>query len=143
MGPSGAEQGTEESVEADEVGQALAGGQVVDEAAAPVEVGDVDAGFGGSKGGTEGAEDPVERGRIPSGAGSEAVEHVEGVQLAEAHAGSSFSGEADVGYLCGGEDAMVLEETAQVSVPFGEPSEDGQQPTIEVSPSTTTDGRSG
>jgi hypothetical protein len=36
---------------------------------------------------------------------------------------------------------MVLEETAQVSVPFGESTEDGQQPTIEVPPSTTTDHR--
>ncbi len=53
IGPSGAEQGGEEAVEADEVGQALAGGQVVDEAAAPVEVGDVDAGLGGDEGSTE------------------------------------------------------------------------------------------
>jgi hypothetical protein len=36
---------------------------------------------------------------------------------------------------------MVLEETAQVSVPFGEPTEDGQQPTIEIPPSPTTDDR--
>ena len=123
------------------MGQALAGGQVVDEAAAPVEVGDVDAGLGGDKGGAERAEDPVEGGRVPAGAGSEAVEHVEGVELAEPHAGSSFPGEADVGYLCGGEDTVVLEETAQVTVAFGEPTEDGQQPTIEVPPSTTTDHR--
>ena len=36
---------------------------------------------------------------------------------------------------------MVLEEMAQVSVPFGEPTEDRQQPTIEIPPSTTTDHR--
>jgi hypothetical protein len=113
----------------------------VDEAAAPVEVGHVDAGLGGGKGGAERAEDPVEWSRVPARAGPEAVEDVKGVQLAEPHAGSSFPGEADVGYLCGGEDTMVLEETAQVTVPLGEPTEDGQQPTIEVPPSATTDHR--
>jgi len=36
---------------------------------------------------------------------------------------------------------MVLEETAPVTVAFGEPTENGQEPTIEVSPSTATSHR--
>ena len=81
---------------------------------------------------------------VPPGLGSEAVEHVEGVQLGEAHAGSAFPGEADVGHLCGGEHTMVVEETAQVTVPFGQPTDDRQQPSVEVTPAPTTSrGRDG
>jgi hypothetical protein len=54
----------------------------------------------------------VERGRVPPRFGSEAVEDVEGVQLRQAHPGSAFAAEADLGYLCGGEHPMVIEETA-------------------------------
>jgi hypothetical protein len=54
----------------------------------------------------------VEWGRVPPRSGSEAVEDVEGVQLREAHPGSAFAAEADVGHLCGGEHPMVIEETA-------------------------------
>ena len=110
----------------------MAGGQVVDEPAAPVEVGGVDAVLGGDEGGAEGAEDPVERDRAAAGAGPEPVEHVEGVQLGQAHAGSAASGEADVGYLCGGQHPVVVEETAEHPVPVGQPVEHGQEPTVAV-----------
>jgi hypothetical protein len=131
--PAGrADEGTEEPVEPDKVDQALAGGEVVDEAAAPVEVGGVDAVLGGNEGGAERAEDPVEWDRAAAGAGSEPVEHVEGVQLSQAHAGSAASGEADVGYLCRGEYPVVVEETAEHPVPVGEPVEYGQESTVAV-----------
>ena len=70
--------------------------------------------------------------------GSEAVDDVEGVELGQAHAGSAFAGEADVGHLCGGEHPVVVEEAAEVTVSFGEPTEHGQQPSVEVTPATTT-----
>ena len=49
--------------------------------------------------------------------------------------------ETDVGNLGRGQYLMVVEETADRPVPFGEPTEGGQQPTIEIPPSTTTDHR--
>ena len=137
-GAGGAEQGGEEAVEADEVGEALAGGEVVDEAAAPGEIGDVDAALCGDEGGTERTEDPVEWGRVPPRLGSEAVEDVEGVQLGEPHAGSALPGEADVGHLCGREHPMVIEQTAEQTVTFGETTDDSEQPSIDVPPATTT-----
>ena len=124
------------------MGEALAGGEVVDEAPSPREIGEVDAGLGGDEGGTERPEDPVERGRVPPRLGSEAVEDVEGVQLRQAHPGSAFAGEADLGHLCGGEHPMVIEETAEQTVPFGETTDHSQQPSIEVPPATTTRHRS-
>jgi hypothetical protein len=39
---------------------------------------------------------------------------------------------------------MVVEETAERPVPFGEPTDHGQEPSIDVTPATTTtDGLSG
>ena len=39
---------------------------------------------------------------------------------------------------------MVIEETADRPVPFGEPTDRGQEPSIDVTPATTTtDGLSG
>ena len=137
-GAGGAEQGGEEAVEADEVGEALAGGEVVGEAAPPGEVGQVGAVLGGDEGGAERPEDPVVWSGLAPGLGSEAVEDVEGVQLGEAHPGPAFAGEADVGHLCGGEHPVVVEETAEVTVPFGEPTDHGQQPSVEVTPAPTT-----
>jgi hypothetical protein len=90
----------------------LAGGEVVDEAASPREIGEVEPGLGRYEGGTERPEDPVERGRAPPRFGSEAVEDIEGVQLRQAHPGSAFTCEADLGHLCGGEHPMVIEQTA-------------------------------
>ena len=81
------------------MGEALAGGEVVGEVAPPRQVGEVDAGLGGDEGGAERAEDPVERGRAAPRSGSEAVDDVEGVELGQAHPGSAFPGEADVGHL--------------------------------------------
>ena len=92
--------------------EALAGGEVVDEAPSPREICEDDTGLDRYEGGTERPEDPVERGRLPPRLGPEAVEDVEGVQLREAHPGSAFAAEADLGYLCGGEHPMVIEETA-------------------------------
>ena len=73
------------------------------------EVGEVDAAFGGDEGGAERPEDPVVRGGLAPRVGSEAVDDVEGVQLGQAHPGSPFAGEADVGHLCGGEHPVVVE----------------------------------
>jgi hypothetical protein len=73
--------------------------------------------------------------------GSEAFENVDGVELAEAHPCSAFPGEADVGHLWGGEHPVLVEEAAQDPVPSGEPTEDGQQPGIEVAPPSTATGR--
>ena len=56
----------------------------------------------------------------------------------EAHPGSAFAGEADVGHLCGGEHPMVVEETAELTVPFGQPTHHRQQPSVEVTPAPTT-----
>ena len=92
--------------------EALAGSEVVDEAPSPGEIGEVDPGLDRYEGGTERPEDPAERGRAPPRSGSEAVEDVEGVQLREAHPGSAFAAEADLGHLCDGEHPMVVEETA-------------------------------
>jgi hypothetical protein len=92
--------------------EALAGGEVVDEAASPRKIGEVVPGLSRYEGGPERPEDPVECGRLPPRLGSEAVEDVEGVQLREAHPGSATPGEADVGHLCGGEHPMVVEQTA-------------------------------
>ena len=133
----GAEQGGEEAVGADEVGEALAGGEVVGEGAPPGEVGKIGPGFGGDEGGAERPEDPVVGGGLAPGLGSEAVDDVEGVQLGEAHPGSPFAGEADVGHLCGGEHPMVVEQAAEVTVPFGEPTDYGEQSSVEVTPATT------
>ncbi len=133
----------EEAVEPDQVGEALAGGQVVDQAAAPVEIGEVDAVLGGDQGGAERAEDPVEGDRVAAGAGSEAVEHVEGVELGQAHAGSASPGEADVGHLGGGEHPMVVEQAAEHPVPVGEPAEHGEQPTVGVPTAAAASGDDG
>ena len=141
-GASRSEQGAEEPVETDEMCEALAGGEVVDEAATPREIGEVNPGLDRDEAGTERPEDPVERGRAPPCSGSEAVEDVEGVQLREAHPGSAFAAEADLGYLCGGEHPMVIEQTAEKPVPIGETADQGQQPSIEVPPATTTRQRS-
>jgi len=46
--------------------------------------------------------------------------------------GSAFAAEADLGYLCGGEHPMVIEQTAEKPVPIGETADQGQQPSIEV-----------
>ncbi len=92
--------------------EALAGSEFVDEAATPREIGDVEPGLDRYERGTERPEDPMERGRVPPRLGSEAVEDVDGVQLREAHPGSAFAAEADLGYLCGGEHPMVVKETA-------------------------------
>jgi hypothetical protein len=62
-GAGRAEQTGEEAVEADEVGQALAGREVVGQPPPPRQVREVDAGLGRDEGGAQGAEDPVERGR--------------------------------------------------------------------------------
>jgi hypothetical protein len=122
--------------------EALAGGEFVEEAASPREIGDVEPGLDRYEGGTERPEDPVERGRAPPGLGPEAVEYVEGVQLREAHPGPAFATEADLGHLCGGEHPMVVEQTAEQAVPFGETADHSQQPSIEVPPATTTSHRS-
>jgi hypothetical protein len=124
------------------VREALAGGEVVDEAASPREIGQIESGLGRYKRGTERPRDPVEWGRVPPRSGSEAVEDVEGVQLREAHPGSAFAAEADLGYLCGGEHPMVIDETAYKTVPFGETADHTQQPSIQVPPATTTSHRS-
>ena len=141
-GASRAEQGAEEPVQADEMREALAGSEVVDEAASPREIAEVEPGLGRYEGGTERPEDPVERGRVPPRLGSEAVEDVEGVQLRQAHPGSAFAAEADLGHLCGGENPMVIEETTEKTVPFGETADHTEQPSIEVPPATTTSHRS-
>jgi hypothetical protein len=141
-GASGAEQGAEEPVQADEMSEALAGSEVVDEAATPREIAEVEPGLSRYEGGTERPEDPVERGRVPPRFGSEAVEDVEGVQLRQAHPGSAFATEADLGHLCGSENPMVIEETTERTVPFGETTDYTEQPRIEVPPATTTRQRS-
>jgi hypothetical protein len=92
--------------------EALAGGEFVDETASPGDIGDVEPGLDRYEGGAERSEDPVERGGLPPRLGSEAVQDVEGVQLREAHPGSAFAAEADLGHLCGGEHSMVVEQTA-------------------------------
>jgi len=56
---------------------------------------------------------------------------------AQAHPGPPFAGEADVGHLCGGEHPMVVEEAAELTVPFGEPTDHGEQSSVEVTPATT------
>jgi hypothetical protein len=142
-GASGSEQGAEEPVQADEMSEALAGSEVVDEAATPREIAEVEPGLSSYEGGTERPEDPVERGRVPPRFGSEAVEDVEGVQLREAHPGSAFTAETDLGHLCGGEHPMVIEQTAYKTVPLGETADHTEQPSIEVPPATTTRHRSG
>jgi hypothetical protein len=139
---SRSKQGTEEPVQADEMSETLTGGEFVDEAASPREIGDVEPGLDRYEGGTERPEDPVERGRVPPRFGSEAVEDVEGVQLRQAHPGSAFAAEADLGYLCGSENPMVIEETTEKTVPFGETADYTEQPSIEVPPATTTRHRS-
>ena len=72
------------------MGEALACGEIVDEAAAPGEVGGVQTGLGGDEAGPERAKDPVEGDRAATAPWSEAVEDVEGVQLGKAHPGSAF-----------------------------------------------------
>ncbi len=74
----------------------------------------------------------MERDGAAAGAGSEAVEDVEGVQLGQAHAGSASPREADVGYLSGGQHPVVVEESAEHPVPVGEPVEHGQERTVDV-----------
>jgi hypothetical protein len=122
--------------------EALAGGEVMDEAASPGEIAKVEPGLDRYEGGTERPEDPVEWGRLPPRLGPEAVEDVEGVQLREAHPGSAFAAEADLGRLCGGEHPMVIEQTAENTVSFGDTADHTQQPSIEVPPATTTRHRS-
>jgi hypothetical protein len=139
---SRSKQGTEEPVQADEMSETLTGGEFVDEAASPREIGDVEPGLDRYEGGTERPEDPVERGRAPPCSGSEAVEDVEAVQLREAHPGSAFTCEADLGHLCGGEHPVVVEQTAERTVSFGDTTDHAQQPRIEVPPATTTSRRS-
>jgi hypothetical protein len=119
------------------MGEALAGGEFTGEAAAPGDVGDLDAVLGGDEGGAERAEHPVEGDRAAAVPWSEAVEDVEGVQLGEAHPGPALTGEADVGDLGAGEHPVVVEESAEQAVAFGEPAEDGEQPGVEVPPATT------
>jgi hypothetical protein len=109
---SRSEQGAEEPVQADEMSEALAGGEFVDDAPSPREIGKVEPGLDRHEGGTERSEDPVERGRAPPRSGSEAVEDVAGAQLRQVHPGSAFACEADLGHLCGGEHPMVIEQTA-------------------------------
>ena len=52
---------SEEAVEAGQMAESLAGGQVKDKVTAPVEVGHVDACFGSHQGGTKRTKYPVER----------------------------------------------------------------------------------
>jgi hypothetical protein len=139
---SRSEQGAEETVQTNEMREALAGGEVVDEAASPGEIAEIEPGLDCYEGGTERTEDPVEWERVPPGSGSEAVEDVEGVQLRQAHPGSAFAAEADLGHLCGSENPMVIEETTEKTVPFGETADYTEQPSIEVPPATTTRQRS-
>jgi len=141
-GASRSKQGAEEPVQTNEMREALAGGEVVDEAASPGEIAEVEPGLSCYEGGTERPEDPVERGRAPPCSGSEAVEDVEGVQLRQAHPGSATPGEGDLGRLCGGEHPMVIEQTAQKPISFGDTTDHSQQPSIEVPPATTTSHRS-
>jgi hypothetical protein len=51
-GAGGAEQGAEEPVQTDEMREALAGGEVVDEAPSPRQIGEVEPGLGRYEGGT-------------------------------------------------------------------------------------------
>jgi hypothetical protein len=139
---SRSKQGAEEPVQTDEMREALAGSEFVDETASPRDIGDVEPGLDRYEGGAERSEDPVERGRVPPGSGSEAVQDVEGVQLREAHPGSAFAAEADLGHLCSGEHPMVIEETAEKTVPFGDTADHAEQPSIEVPPATTIRHRS-
>ena len=71
----------------------------------------------------------------------EAIEDVEGVELRQPQTGAPFPGEADVGHLGGGEHPMVLEQTAQVTIPFGDPTEHRQQSMLSVAPAPTADRR--
>jgi len=122
--------------------EALAGSEVVDEAATPREIAEVEPGLSRYEGGTERPKDPVECGRLPPRFGSEAVEDVEGVQLREAHPGSAFACETVLGHLGGSESPVVIEETTERTVPFGETTDHAEQPSIEVPPATTTRQRS-
>ena len=71
----------EELFEEGNEGGALAGGQIVDQSAPPVEFGHIHPGLRRDEGGAEGTEYPVERSKVRSGPRSEALEHVEGVEL--------------------------------------------------------------
>ena len=121
------------------MGESLAGGQVVGEAAPPVRgrpgrcpvSAATRAAPSGPRTQWYGAGLPPVRGRKRSS-------DVEGVELGQAHPGPALPGEADVGHLCGGEHPVVVEETAELSVPFGQPTHHGQQPSVEVTPAPTT-----
>jgi len=48
------------------------------------------------------------------------------MQLGQAHPGPPFAGKADVGHLCGGEHPVVVEQAAELTVPFGDPTDYGE-----------------
>ena len=133
----------EEAVGAHQVGQPLARRQVVDEGAAPGRHVELEAGVGGHESRAEGTEGPVERAGLAPGLGAEAVEHGEGVQLGQAHAGPALAGEGDVGDLAGGEDAVLVEQAAQVAVALGDASEYAEEALVEVAPAVTARGGAG
>ena len=93
------------------MGEALTDGEVTDETVPPVQLGDLDAVFGGDQRGADRSEDPVERCRRRPRLGPEPVEHLEGAQLGESGPRSPLAAEGDIGDLWGGENPMLVEET--------------------------------
>jgi hypothetical protein len=59
------------------------------------------------------------------------------VEFGQAHPCSAFPGEADVGYLGGGEHAVLVEQSADEPVSFGQATDSIEQPDLEVTPATT------
>ena len=132
---------SEEPVEAFEVTEALTDGQVAHEALAPAQLVHVDAALGGHQRKTERTKNPVERPGVSPSPVSKAVEHVHGVELGQASTSPAFTGEANVGNLSGSKDPMVIEQTAEQAVTFGQPSEYGQQPPLKIPRPVTTSQR--
>jgi hypothetical protein len=103
--------------------QALGGGELASQAAAPAHIGELHPGVSRDQGGTDRTQDPVDGCPDLPVVREEAIEDVECVELRQPQTGAPFPGEADVGHLGGGKHPMVLEQTAQVAIPFGDPTE--------------------
>jgi hypothetical protein len=114
------DQGGEEPVDPDRVGEPLAVGDREGLVAPPVELLAVDAAFGGEDECAERAEHVVEgrgAGRPPR---AEAIENFQLGERAEAVFGAVEGVERDRGKLSGGEDLMLVDQSREVAVAVGE-----------------------
>ena len=120
MGAGVRDEGDEEPVDADQVGQVHGCGQPVAPFAQHGRARERRTGAGGEDGRAERADRPVPWLRAAPGVAAEPVQHAPAVQENEAFAGAVGAGERDGGDLVGGQGPMFAEQVEQGEVTWGE-----------------------